>query len=200
VPSEAVDRLVAALLAGPARLGRVRVLALDGPSGSGKSTLAAAVVAELRSRGRRTALVSTDEFATWADPVAWWPRLDDGVLTPLERGEPGRYRRTDWSTGIPRPGELVEVPAPDVLVLEGVSAGRASVRGRLTALHWVEFGAAEDRLARAVARDGVASRPELAQWQRFERGWFAVDGTRDAAGTDGTVRAHWRPEAKGDGG
>jgi hypothetical protein len=32
-----------------------------------------------------------------------------------------------------------------------------------------------------VARDGGPSRPDFVRWQAFERGWFAVDGTRAAA-------------------
>ena len=159
------------------------MLAIDGPSGAGKSTLAAQVVAGLRARGCRTALVSTDAFATWDDPASWWPRLVDGVLRPLADGVAGAYRRVDWTTGVPRPGELVRVAVPDVLVLEGVSSGRTSVRTLLSHLCWVSGGPAAERLARAVARDGEAARAELERWQRFEHGWFAVDGTPEAAGT-----------------
>ncbi|WP_410593558.1 uridine kinase [Amycolatopsis sp. lyj-23] len=159
------------------------MLAIDGPSGAGKSTLAAEVVAGLTARGCRPALVSTDAFATWDDPVAWWPELLDGVLRPLAGGVAGAYRRMDWSTGTPRPGELVRVPVPDVLVLEGVSSGRASARPLLSHLCWLSGGSEAERLARAVERDGAAARADLARWQRFERGWFAVDGTAEAAGT-----------------
>lgn len=163
------------------RLGDVRVLAIDGPSGSGKSTLAAAVVATLRERGVPTALVSTDDFATWDDPVSWWPRLREGVLDRLALGLPGRYRRMDWTTGVPELGPVVDVPVPSVLVLEGVSAGRASVRPKLSYLCWVEDPDSTARLERAVARDGETSRPHLIAWQSFERGWFSVDRTQPHA-------------------
>ncbi|MEU6645113.1 uridine kinase [Saccharomonospora sp. NPDC046836] len=169
------------VLAAPPRLGRVRVLAIDGPSGSGKSTLAAAVVGVLRARGVATTLISTDHFATWDDPVAWWLRLADGVLDPLARGEPGHYRQWDWTTGQPRPGPRIVVPVPDVLVVEGVSAGRASVRPLLSLLCWIAGPGPAARLERAVARDGESSRPQLTAWQRFERGWFAVDRTHSNA-------------------
>jgi hypothetical protein len=175
--------VIEALLSAPARLGAVRLLAVDGPSGAGKSTLAARIVAGLRARGCRTELVSTDAFATWDDPVSWWPQLADGVLRPLANGVEGAYRRVDWSTGAPRPGELVRVAVPEVLVLEGVSCGRTSVRPLLSHLCWLSGGSEEERLARAVTRDGEAARAELGRWQRFERGWFAADGTAAAAGT-----------------
>ncbi|HWD02289.1 MAG TPA: (d)CMP kinase [Amycolatopsis sp.] len=154
------------------------MLAVDGPSGAGKSTLAAAVAGELGA-----ALVSTDAFATWDCPFAWWPRLVDGVLTPLAAGRPGAYRRVDWTSGEPRPGALVRIPVPDVLVLEGVSSGRRAVRRLLSHLCWIEGGTEAERLERAVARDGEGSREHLRRWQDFERGWFPVDGTREAAQT-----------------
>ena len=60
------------------------IIAVDGPSGSGKSTFAAALVAQL---GHRAVLVGTDEFATWDNPVAWWPEFVAGLLAPFEVGE-----------------------------------------------------------------------------------------------------------------
>jgi hypothetical protein len=176
---------VNALLASPPKLGDVRLLAIDGPSGAGKSTLATAVMAELHSRDVSVALVRTDEFATWEDPVSWWPRLVDGVLDPVREGRPGRYRRMDWTSGFPRLGEFVTVEMPDVLVLEGVSSGRASIRPSLSYLCWVDSPDPAVRLERAVARDGEVSRLPLSGWQAFERGWFAVDkldNTRDRTG------------------
>jgi hypothetical protein len=173
-----VDQVVSGVLAGPPRLGLVRVLAVDGPSGSGKTTVAGALVARLAKEGCSVAVVPTDHFATWTDPVAWWPRLVTGVLEPFRNGVAGRYHRMDWSGGEPRLGAGVEVPVPDVLVLEGVSCGRRSVRDELTHLVWVELPDQAGRLERAVARDGEADRAKLTGWQRFERGWFRVDGTR----------------------
>ncbi|HEV7977574.1 uridine kinase [Amycolatopsis sp.] len=173
------------MLAAEPRLGRVRLLAIDGPSGSGKSTLAAAVITELRDRDVLSALVRTDEFATWEHPVSWWPRLVEGVLEPLRAGRPGRYRRMDWTTGSPQLGALVTVEVPDVLVLEGVSSGRSSVRPLLSCLCWLEGPDQAVRLERAVARDGESSRGPLRAWQAFERGWFAADKTGQPAVSEG---------------
>jgi uridine kinase len=177
--------VVNAVLAAPPRLGRVRLLAIDGPSGAGKSVLASAVVAELRARGFSAVRVSTDDFATWEDPVSWWPRLVDEVLEPLREGRSGRYRRLDWTTGTPRLGEPVKVDVPEVLALEGVSSGRASVRPWLSHMCWLDGPDAAARLERAVARDGEDARHPLTCWQAFERGWFAVDRTRHYAEANG---------------
>lgn len=170
-PDAELSDLVAAVAVAPPRLGRVRLVAIDGPSGAGKSTFARSVCARLPG----AALLSTDEFATWDDPVSWWPRLAEGVLEPLSRGEPGQYVRTDWTTGEPRPGALVTVEPRPILVLEGVSAGRSSVRPRLSALCWLPGPDPAERLERTIARDGEPARRHLARWQHFERGWFGVD-------------------------
>lgn len=165
----------------PARLGAVRLVAVDGPSGSGKSTFADELVAHLRASGVVVGLVRTDDFATWDEPVQWWPRLVEGVLVPLSGGELGRYRRVEWRRGRPVLGAWVTVEVPEVLVLEGVSAARRSVAGWASLVVWVEHADAHRRLERAVARDGAESRPELVRWQRFERCWFAADDPRGRA-------------------
>jgi hypothetical protein len=174
-PGPDVAAVVRAVLAAPPRLGPVRVLAIDGPSGAGKSTLAGAVLAELRSAGTTAVLVPSDHFATWEDPVSWWPLLADGVLGELAEGRPGHYRRMDWTSGVPVLGERVTVEVPDVLVLEGVSSGRASVRPLLSFLCWVPGPDQAERLERGVRRDGEAARLHLRTWQEFEHGWFVVD-------------------------
>ncbi|WP_019855945.1 uridine kinase family protein [Actinopolyspora mortivallis] len=177
----AAEAVAGHVLRGSPGLGPVRLVTIDGPSGSGKSTFAARVLARLRARGVATVLVPTDDFATWEEPVRWWPRLRSGVLEPLSRGRPGRYRRVEWPEGVPVTGGTVEVPVPDVLVLEGVSSGRAELAGRVTTAVWTELADAATRLARAVARDGVDSRAELLRWQEFERHWFEVDRTGQRA-------------------
>ncbi|WP_243726691.1 uridine kinase family protein [Actinocrispum wychmicini] len=168
-----MDEIRTATLAAPPRLGGVRLVAVDGPSGAGKSTLAARIAAVVPD----SVLISTDDFATWDDPVAWWPRLDSGVLRPLAEGRPGRYQRTEWPGGVPRLGAWITVDVPSVLVLEGVSAGRRAVQDRLSCLFWVDFADAPQRLERSVRRDGEPSRPYFRRWQEFEAGWFAVDDT-----------------------
>nr|WP_157527795.1 (d)CMP kinase [Kibdelosporangium sp. MJ126-NF4]CEL16377.1 hypothetical protein [Kibdelosporangium sp. MJ126-NF4]CTQ94301.1 hypothetical protein [Kibdelosporangium sp. MJ126-NF4] len=177
-----VTDVVTAVLAAPPRLGGVRLVAVDGPSGSGKSTLARQVVERLGAQSLGATLISTDEFATWENPVAWWPRLEEGVLLPFAENRPGRYQRVRWVNDIPRPGDWITVDVPDVLVLEGVSAGRTAVDARLSCLVWVELADVSARLTRSVTRDGERYRTELLRWQRFETGWFKVDNPAARAG------------------
>ncbi|TWS20728.1 hypothetical protein FK529_05160 [Tsukamurella asaccharolytica] len=163
-----------------ARLGGPEgIVAIDGPSGVGKSTYARRLVGDLRAGGARVALISTDHYATWDDPVSWWPQLVDEVIDPLVRGRDAFYRPMVWRDGVPTPGEEMRVPHASLIVIEGVSSARRSFADRLSLGLWLDGGTAAQRLEWAVARDGEESRAELMRWQEFERGWFAVDGTRE---------------------
>lgn len=127
------------------------------------------------------AVVSTDLLATWEHPLDWWPVLETHLLAPLQAGTSAIMPVVQWISGRPRPGGSICVPAVEVLVLEGVSSGRAAVADRLSVLVWVEVPDARERLERSVARDGEAMRPFLAAWQRDEARHFAADGTRARA-------------------
>lgn len=162
----------------PARLGATHLVAVDGPSGSGKTTFAPQLADALGREFPEVRVVSTDLLATWEDPLGWWPILEEHLLAPIARGHAARMPVVAWVSGVPRPGGVLDVPPTDVLVLEGVSAGRAAVSSRLTALIWVEVTEASDRLERAVARDGELMRPYLERWQHDEAAHFERDGTR----------------------
>lgn len=164
------------MISRPPRLGRTTLVAVDGPSGAGKSHFANVLARELGAT-----VVSTDDFATWDDPVSWWPRLVDGVLSPIREGRPARYQKTEWTDGRPHPGAYRRIEVPDVLVVEGVSAGRRSIMPLLSHLVWCDLPDESVRLARAVARDGEQAREQLLTWQEFERGWYAVDQTKERA-------------------
>ena len=155
---------------------------VDGPSGSGKSTFAASWADALRTAGTPSVTVfSSDLLATWDEPFDWWQRFDAGVLRPLSHGSLGRIRLTDWSAGEPGPGEWLDLEPVDVLILEGVSCGRAAVRDRASVLVWVEVRDRRERLERAVRRDGESSRAQLAAWQDAEDDFFRSDRTANRA-------------------
>ncbi|GAB09152.1 hypothetical protein GOARA_029_00160 [Gordonia araii NBRC 100433] len=155
------------------------IVAVDGPSGSGKSTFAAALVARLAESGRDALLVSTDEFATWDDPVAWWPELVEGVLMPFRAGADLRYRPRVWEGGAAVVGPEIHRVWRPILVVEGVSSARRAMTPHLDRALWLDGGSPEQRLEAAVAREGEQAREHLVAWQRFEEGWFAVDRTRE---------------------
>lgn len=166
----------------------MRLVCLDGPAGSGKSTLAAALAERLTSyRGARTAVVHMDDlYEGWSGLAGVWSRVEDQVLGPLAAGEPARYRRYDWLAGCF--AEWVEVAVPDVLLLEGCGSAPRAVDDRAVLQVFVE-APEEVRLARGLARDGVAERDHWLAWMAEEQGAFAHESTRERADVvvDGTA-------------
>ncbi|MFB9239498.1 uridine kinase [Plantactinospora siamensis] len=181
---ETYAELARRIRAAPARLGAVRLVAVDGPSGAGKTLFTARLADALQGpREQRaddvTVLHTDDLLDGWADQFTFWRRLDEQALEPLRAGRPGGYHRYSWLRErftTPR----VPVPAHGVLLIEGVSAARAAIRPELTL---AVFVTAPDplRLDRTLARDGERLRPHLLRWRAAEAGHFAADGTAEAA-------------------
>jgi uridine kinase len=158
------------------RLGRTRLVCVDGPAGSGKTTLAARLAAEL---GPGTAVVHMDDiYAGWTLTGAF-SRLAAGVLRPLAEGADGCYARYDWVAGAFE-RTATRVPVPDVLIVEGCGSCPSAVDPWASLRIWVE--APRDlRLARGLARDGGCLATEWHRWQRVEAAEFAAEQTRRRA-------------------
>lgn len=179
---EAYAELARRVLAGPARLGRTRMVAIDGPSGAGKSRFAAHLADALTAlhADARPPVVHTDDLLDgWDDQLTFWTRLEARVLAPLRAGRAGAYHRYSWVRRSFLP-DAVPVPVGPVLIVEGVSTARAAARPELTLAVFVT-APAPLRLARAVARDGPEILPELRRWHAGESAHFAADGTAQHA-------------------
>lgn len=168
------------VLAARPRLGPVRLAAIDGPAGSGKTTLAAALAAALAAHGAIVAVLHLDDlYDGWTGlEGSLWPRLAAQVLEPLRRGRAGRYQRYDWDVG--RFDGWVDVPVPEVLVLEGCGSARRAAAPFVVLTAWVQ-APADVRLARGLARDGEAARAHWERWMRDEAAHFARERTADRA-------------------
>ncbi|QCB95321.1 uridine kinase [Cellulomonas shaoxiangyii] len=172
--------LAVRVLAGPRRLGPVRLVCVDGPAGSGKTTAAGRLAGCLHDRGVRAAVLHLDDlYAGWRGlEGSLWARLSVQVLEQLRRGRPGRYERFDWASD--RFDGWVDVPVPDVLVLEGCGSAPRAADPHATLRVWVE--APRDlRLRRGLERDGEAARAHWLAWMADEQEHFAREGTRGRA-------------------
>ncbi len=179
----------------PARLGPVRLVAVDGGTGAGKTEFAGRLAEALRHAGLTAEVLHTDDLLDgWADQFTFWPRLE-AVLDRLARGEPARYRRYDWLAG--RFGQERTVPVPDVLIMEGTSTARGQVRSRLTLAVFVTADSGV-RQSRVLARDGVAIEPDLRRWMAAEQRHFARDATPERVDVlvDGQARVGHDPDSE----
>lgn len=150
------------------------VLALDGRSGSGKTVLAGAVAAELARRGRGCTVVHLDDlYPGWAGLAVALPRLCAEVLAPLREGRPARFTSWDWYAD--RPGPVREVPAAEVVVVEGVGSGATDCPSLVDLAVWLEVDAVLRR-RRALDRDGELFAPHWDAWAAQEDQVFAHRG------------------------
>jgi hypothetical protein len=188
--------LAGEVMARPARLGPVRFVAVDGPSGAGKSTFADRLARALRTAGARVEVVHTDDLLNgWGDQFTFWERLEEGVLRPMSRGEPGSHQVYDWSLG--DFGGERKVPVPDVLIVEGGTSTRAEAYPRLSIA--VFLTADRDvRLGRVLARDGPGVEVPLRRWMVAEDDYFAGAATAERADrlVDGVARVVHDPESE----
>jgi uridine kinase len=148
----------------------VRVIAVDGHGGSGKTTLAERLAMFLGAP-----IVHTDDFASWEEPINWWPRLLEQVLRPLAARNAVRYQRYDWT--LHQLGEWVELAADAYVVLEGVSASRDAFRPYLSFAIWLETPR-ETCLARGIERDGADMLSQWHQWMADEDRYVELEQPR----------------------
>jgi uridine kinase len=138
---------------------KTRIVAIDGPGGAGKSSLAEGLARELDAP-----IIHTDDFASWDNPVDWWPALIAHALRPLAAGKPARFRTSNWG-GEER--EPLEIAPRDFVILEGVTASRVAFRPYLAYAIWIETPR-ELRLRRGLERDGAEARSRWEKWLEGE--------------------------------
>jgi phosphoribulokinase len=157
------------------------VVGIDGQGGSGKSTLAAECVARTgpgvivegddfyrdMAAAERAALDAAGGYERYFD----WERLRAQVLVPVRAGEGVlRYQRYDWVRG--RQGGWVEVPVPEVVVVEGVYTLRPQLLELLDVKIYVRAGE-DTRMDRQIAR-GQDSSEWITRWVAAEDFYVAA--------------------------
>ncbi|MBT4609450.1 MAG: hypothetical protein HOM68_14225 [Gemmatimonadetes bacterium] len=150
-----------------------RVIAVDGPGGAGKSTFAAQLALGLGN----VQIVHTDDFASWDNPIDWWPKLRESVLVPLAAGDSAVYVPTSWEDEVK--SQVVVQPAQFV-VLEGVSASRQAFQPYLAYSIWIETPR-DVRLRRGLERDGLEARERWEEWMADEDLYIARENPADRA-------------------
>jgi uridine kinase len=175
-PTLSVADIAERVTRAPARLGRTRLVCIDGPAGSGKTSLAA----DLHAVVSDAAVLHMDDiYRGWETEFGEvHERLREQVVEPLAHGRAASYQRYDWHAG--RFDAWVELPPPAVLLLEGVGAGAAGLEPVTSLLVWVEADR-DERIRRGVARDGVDVLPLWLAWMEHEEVEHARQRTRERA-------------------
>ncbi len=138
-----------------------KIIAIDGQGGAGKSTFANQLSKALGG----APIIRTDDFASWDNPLKWWPRVIEQVLRPISENQTAHYQRYDWDKKQMAEWHDVE-PAPHI-ILEGVSASREAFRPYLAFSIWVNTPR-EERLRRGLERDGEGAKDKWAKWMADE--------------------------------
>jgi hypothetical protein len=110
-------------------------------------------------------------------------RIVDQALEPISAGRAGRWQRYDWDSGAF--AEWHDLPAPDVLILEGCGSGARAYDAYRTVLVWVE-AFADVRMQRGLDRDGPDLVGRWREWMETEERHFIANDTRRHA--DVTLR------------
>ncbi len=149
------------------KIGNTLFIAIDGHGGSGKSTLA-----KMLSERMGASLVQTDDFASWDNPLDWWPLVIERIFDPIKNGKKTlSYLRSKWlSNHTPEP--VKDLPVTNVMILEGVSSSRKEFRDYISLSIFVDTPK-EICLQRGVERDSTygtgKTKEELTEmWEK----WF----------------------------
>ncbi|MBA2445618.1 MAG: uridine kinase [Nocardioidaceae bacterium] len=162
------------------RLGSTKLVAIDGPAGSGKTILASHLHTSLQHAGLIVTTLHLDDlYEGWTGLESGLEtRLADQVLHPLAGGRAAYWQRYDWHARAF--AEWVNVPPPEVLILEGCGSGAQAYTPYTSLLVWIEAGQ-EERIARGIQRDGPGVLANWLAWMDREAAHFAANRTRARA-------------------
>ena len=147
------------------------LVGVDGRSGSGKTDLARCLVEGVRALGLGCGVVHLDDlYPGWSGLAAGLGVLCSDVVAPLARGADAAYTSWDWLAS--RPGPRREVPADDVVVLEGVGVLASPCAAHLDLRVWLH-APARVRRRRALDRDGEVFAPHWQEWADQEAALLA---------------------------
>lgn len=147
------------------KLGNILFIAVDGHGGSGKSTFATWLSEKLPAQ-----LIRQDDFASWDNPINWWPLVIERVFEPIKSGAKTiSYPRSKWwENHDPEP--VVDQPVTDLMILEGVSSSRKEFRDYISLSIFIDTPK-ELCFKRGVERDRGNGKTEEEVSKMWEK-WF----------------------------
>lgn len=166
------------------------IITIDGVAGSGKTTLAQFLLTHFTQREYSSVDESKNQSAieiVHMDDLydGWEDALGDSLTAKLqeivlahETGRPYQTYSYDWKRHCP--GSELFIAPSDILILEGVGAGQASIRAHVETKIWIELDPIAG-LSRVINRDGAGIEEEMIDFLELQRIHFQKEGTRAAA-------------------
>ena len=154
--------------------GNKHIILIDGRSGNGKSTFANKTVTLFNA-----SLVRTDDIAWHYHPIDWDTILINNIINPWLTGQNVLYRPPGWHTKHRKGG--IQVDTSNVLVIEGVGAGRASLATYSSLIIWVQannqlvYDRALQRDMKAEGRNRQQAEDFWVKWKLHEDPFLAQD-------------------------
>ena len=145
---------------------QTRVIAVDGLGGAGKSSFAVHLSSSLGG----AEIAHTDDFASWDNPVDWWPDLIERLSYRCPgialRGSSARSGEATTAAGGGATGRLRDPGRR--------TSSRVAFRPFLTYSVWIETPP-ELRLPRGLERDGDEARGQWESWMAEEERYAATE-------------------------
>lgn len=170
------------------KVGNTTFIAVDGHGGSGKTSLAKLIGEKLEAQ-----VLHTDDFASWDNPLNWWPDVIEKVFKPVANGantlsyQPASW----WENHHPDPVENQQVTK--FMILEGVSSSRKEFSDYISLSIFVDTPE-DECLRRGIERDRSTGKSEeeltniWREWIEEENKHFEKDNPKAHADVmiDGT--------------
>ncbi len=156
----------------------VKIVAIDGHGGAGKTFLANKLATQLKAE-----ILHTDDFASWDNPMDWWPRLVKEALEPIKSGAQSlNYKRSSWYK-THKPAPVVNQPITPIILVEGVSSSRKEFRPYLAYSVWVETpkplclqrGIARDLADNEAGKSEKDIKEDWRKWHAYEEEYIKRD-------------------------
>ena len=102
----------------------------------------------------------------------------EAILQGIKSESKLAFRPYNWLTN--SLDDLIELPAPDYLILEGVGAGQSAIRKLVSMGIWIEVPI-EEGLARVIERDGPGVANYMPAFLVAQNSHFEKEGTKKSA-------------------
>lgn len=175
----AIDSVIRSIVESKLQASGSTLITIDGPAGAGKTTLAEILKSELRQKAISVEIIHMDDlYDGWDNALG--PKLGRALEDIAQQSHGKEIIHPIYNWAQKKFTRVKSIPTPQVLILEGVGAGRKEIREKTSLSIWVDI---EPSLGvhRAISRDGEVIAPFMETWSQKQAEYFAEHHTRENA-------------------